>query len=134
MIPREISDACFWDAICNALNVTIIRSSTTTCRPTTTESSAFVSASSLAEVTYKDDKGADQKVQLYVERAAGDAPFESVFQRGVKLRSGPRMLDQIEQLEEYAEPDQRMRACRQMPWREQDCFRFTVGVNVYGRT
>lgn len=68
---------------------------------------AFVSSSGLAEATYKDDKGADQKVQLYVERPSGDSPFESVFKRGVKLRSGPRMIDQCEQIEAYYQPDQR---------------------------
>ncbi len=68
---------------------------------------AFVSASSLAEGVTKDDKGADQKVQLYVERAPGDAPFESVFDKGVKFRTATRAPGQIEQLEAYAPPDGR---------------------------
>lgn len=68
---------------------------------------AFVSTSSLTEVTYKDGEGKDQKVQLYVERAAGDAPFESVFDKGVPFRSGPRLLEQTEQFEEYQMPDAR---------------------------
>ncbi|MCA9136264.1 MAG: DUF1549 domain-containing protein, partial [Planctomycetales bacterium] len=50
---------------------------------------AFVSSGSLAEVAYKDAEGKDQKIQLYIEKAAGDAPFESVFERGTMLRSGP---------------------------------------------
>ncbi len=68
---------------------------------------AYVSTSSLAEVTYKDAEGKDQKVQLYVERAAGDAPFESVFDKGVPFRSGPRLIEQAEQFEEYLMPDAR---------------------------
>lgn len=68
---------------------------------------AYVSTSSLAEVTYKDAEGKDQKTQLYVERAAGDAPFESVFDKGVPFRSGPRLIDQPEQFEEYQMPDAR---------------------------
>ena len=68
---------------------------------------AYVSTSSLTEVTYKDAEGKDQKVQLYVERAAGDAPFESVFDKGVPFRSGPRLIDQAEQFEEYQMPDAR---------------------------
>ena len=68
---------------------------------------AFVSASSLAEGTTKDDKGADQKVQLYIERAAGDAPFESVFDKGIKFRTATRIPGQVEQLEPYLAPDQR---------------------------
>ena len=68
---------------------------------------AFVSTSGLAEATYKDAEGKDQKVQLYVERAAGDAPFESVFDKGVPFRSGPRIVGQTEQFEEYQMPDAR---------------------------
>jgi hypothetical protein len=68
---------------------------------------AFVSAGSLAEATFKDAEGKDQKVQLYVEKAAGDAPFESVFERGTLLRSGTRLMDQPEQFDEYHLPDQR---------------------------
>jgi predicted nucleic acid-binding Zn-ribbon protein len=68
---------------------------------------AFVSASSMAEGTTKDDKGADQKVQLYVERASGDAPFESVFDKGVQFRTATRVPGQIEQIEPYLAPDQR---------------------------
>lgn len=68
---------------------------------------AYVSTSSLTEVTYKDAEGKDQKVQLYVERAAGDAPFESVFDKGVPFRSGPRLIEQTEQFEAYQMPDAR---------------------------
>lgn len=68
---------------------------------------AYVSTSGLTEVTYKDADGKDQKVQLYVERAAGDAPFESVFDKGVPFRSGPRLIEQAEQFEEYQMPDAR---------------------------
>jgi hypothetical protein len=71
---------------------------------------AYVSTSSLAEATYKNAEGKDQKVQLYVERAAGDAPFESVFDKGVPFRSGPRLIDQAEQFEEYQMPDARYAA------------------------
>jgi|694.fasta_scaffold17967_2 hypothetical protein len=68
---------------------------------------AYVSTSGLTEVTYKDAEGKDQKAQLYVERAAGDAPFESVFDKGVPFRSGPRLIEQAEQFEEYQMPDAR---------------------------
>lgn len=68
---------------------------------------AFSAASSLVEVAYKDGEGKDQKVQLYVERAAGDAAFESVFEKGVPFRSGPRLPGQPEQFDAYLLPDQR---------------------------
>lgn len=68
---------------------------------------AFVASSSLAEATYKDSEGKDQKVQLYIEKAAGDAPFESVFEKGTLLRSGTRLVGQPEHFEEYLRPDQR---------------------------
>ncbi len=42
--------------------------------------------------------------------AAGDAPFESVFERGTMLRSGPRLPDQAEQFDDYLRPDQRYAA------------------------
>jgi hypothetical protein len=69
---------------------------------------AFVSASSMTEITYKDDKGADQKVQLYVERPGADAPFESVFDKGVLIRSGPRLVSTGELFEPYQLPDERL--------------------------
>ncbi len=68
---------------------------------------AFVSAGILAEVTYKDAEEKDQKIQLYVEKAAGDAPFESVFERGTTLRSGTRLMGQAEHFDLYQPPDQR---------------------------
>ena len=68
---------------------------------------AFVSAGSLSEATYKDAEGKDKKIQLYVERAAGDAPFESVFERGTMLRSGTRLPDSAEDFDDYLRPDQR---------------------------
>lgn len=68
---------------------------------------AFVSAGSLAEVAYKDAEDKEQKVQLYIEKAAGDAPFESVFERGTLLRSGTRLDGQPEQIDEYHMPDSR---------------------------
>jgi hypothetical protein len=68
---------------------------------------AFFSPSALAEAKYKDDKGAEQKMQLYIERAAGDAPFESVFDKGVLFRTGTRIPGGKEQFEAYELPDQR---------------------------
>ncbi|MFO0014443.1 MAG: DUF1549 domain-containing protein [Planctomycetota bacterium] len=68
---------------------------------------AFVSASTMAEGTTKDDKGADQKVQLYIERAAGDATFESVFDKGIKFRTATRVPGHTEHMEPYLAPDQR---------------------------
>ncbi|MCC6508512.1 MAG: DUF1549 domain-containing protein [Pirellulaceae bacterium] len=69
---------------------------------------AFVSASGLAEGTTKDDKGADVKSQMYIERAGADAPFESVFEKGVPLRTGPRLPVSTEIFEAYLEPDVRL--------------------------
>jgi hypothetical protein len=68
---------------------------------------AFFSPSALAEAKYKDDKGAEQKMQLYIERAAGDAPFESVFDKGVLFRTGARIPGGKEQFDAYELPDQR---------------------------
>ncbi|MFO0084651.1 MAG: DUF1549 domain-containing protein [Pirellula sp.] len=68
---------------------------------------AYVSPSSLLEGKYKDEKGAEQKQQLYVEKASNDAPFESVFEKGVLFRSGPRIIGGIEQFDPYRAPDQR---------------------------
>ena len=71
---------------------------------------AFVSAGSLVEAKFKDDKGAEQKIQIYAERAAGDAAFESVFDKGVFFRTGARVPGVTEQLEDYHAPDQRYQA------------------------
>jgi len=68
---------------------------------------AFVSPSALLEATTKNDQGAEQKIQLYVERASGDAPFESVFDKGVKFRTAARVPGRSEQFEAYAAPDLR---------------------------
>lgn len=69
---------------------------------------AFVAPSKLADATAKDAEGKDLTVQLYVELPAGDAAFESVFNTGFPYRSGPRLPGQIELLEEYTMPDQRL--------------------------
>jgi Protein of unknown function (DUF1549)/Protein of unknown function (DUF1553) len=71
---------------------------------------AYVSPSALVETAFKDAEGKDQKVQLYVEKAAGDAAFESVFDKGVPFRSGPRLPQQPEQFESYTMPDARYAA------------------------
>lgn len=71
---------------------------------------AFFSPSVLAEAKFKDEKGAEQKLQLYLERAAGDAPFESVFDKGVLFRSGTRIPGGKEQFDPYEMPDQRYSA------------------------
>ncbi|MBM3963956.1 MAG: DUF1549 domain-containing protein [Planctomycetes bacterium] len=68
---------------------------------------AFVSAGSMVEGKTTDDKGAEQKLQMYIERAAGDAPFESVFNKGVSFRTASRMLESPEKLEPYLAPDAR---------------------------
>ena len=68
---------------------------------------AYVSSSSLAEGKTTDEKGAEQKLQMYIEKAAGDAPFESVFNKGVPFRSATRGPGQIELFEPYVAPDQR---------------------------
>ena len=68
---------------------------------------AFFSTSSLVEGKTTDDKGAEQKLQMYIEKAAGDAPFESVFNKGVSFRSATRLPGQTEHFETYLAPDQR---------------------------
>ena len=68
---------------------------------------AYVSASSFAEAKYKDDKGAEQKLQLYVERAARDASFESVFDKGILFRTGTRAPGVTESFDPFETPDQR---------------------------
>ena len=68
---------------------------------------AFVSPSSLMEAKFKDDKGAEQKIQIYAERAAGDAAFESVFDKGVLFRTGVRGPKNPEQFDLYQAPDGR---------------------------
>lgn len=68
---------------------------------------AFVSASSLAEGKTTDEKGAEVKLQMYIEKAAGDAPFESVFNKGVSFRSATRAPGQPELFETYLAPDGR---------------------------
>lgn len=71
---------------------------------------AFVSPSSLAEGKTTDEKGAEQKLQMYIEKTAGDAPFESVFNKGVPFRSATRAPGQPEHFEAYLAPDQRYEA------------------------
>lgn len=69
---------------------------------------AFFTPSKLAEATYKDAEGKDQKMQLYVETPGGDPAFESVFDKGVPYRSGPRLPSRAEQFEDYLMPDERL--------------------------
>ncbi len=68
---------------------------------------AFVSPSALVEGTGKDDKGDDIKLQMYIERAANDAPFESVFDKGVMFRTATRLPGELERIEDHLAPDQR---------------------------
>lgn len=69
---------------------------------------AFVSPSALVEGKTTDEKGAEQKLQMYVEKAPGDAPFESVFNKGVSFRSASRVPGGVEKSEAYLAPDQRI--------------------------
>ncbi len=69
---------------------------------------AFFAPSKLSEATYKDAEGKEQKIQLYIEQPAGDAAFESVFNKGVPFRSGPRLPGQAEQFIAYLLPDARL--------------------------
>ncbi len=69
---------------------------------------AFVSGSGLVEITTKNDKGADVKTQMYVERPGANAPFESVFEKGVPFRTGPRLPVSPEIAETYLDPDARL--------------------------
>lgn len=67
----------------------------------------FFSPGGLIEAKYKDEKGAEQKQQMYIERAASDATFESVFDKGVVFRSGARLPGGTERMEQYSAPDDR---------------------------
>lgn len=69
---------------------------------------AFVSPGALAEGKTTDDKGAEQKLQMYIEKPAGDAPFESVFNKGVAFRTATRLPGGLEKLEPYLAPDARL--------------------------
>ena len=71
---------------------------------------AFVSPSSFAETKFKDEKGTEQKLQIYAERAARDAPFESVFDKGILFRTGTRVPGGYESFDPYEAPDERYRA------------------------
>ena len=69
---------------------------------------AFVSPGALAEGKTTDDKGAEQKLQMYIEKPAGDAPFESVFNKGVAFRTATRLPGGFEKLAPYLAPDARL--------------------------
>ena len=71
---------------------------------------AFVASSSFVEAKFKDDKGAEQKLQIYAERAARDAPFESVFDKGILFRTGTRAPGGEESFDPFEAPDQRYQA------------------------
>ncbi len=71
---------------------------------------AFVSPSTLVETKFKDEKGAEQKLQIYAERAARDSPFESVFDKGILFRTGTRAPGDCEFFDPYEAPDERYRA------------------------
>ena len=68
---------------------------------------AFVSSSSFVETKFKDEKGAEQKLQIYAERAARDAPFESVFDKGILFRTGRRAPGGSESFDPFEAPDMR---------------------------
>ncbi|MFO1066689.1 MAG: DUF1549 domain-containing protein [Pirellulales bacterium] len=69
---------------------------------------AFVSSSTMVEGTYKNEKGEDAKSQLYIEKPGADAPFESVFDKGVLIRLGARLPESSEVPEAYDLPDERL--------------------------
>ncbi len=71
---------------------------------------AFVSPSILVETKFKDEKGIEQKLQVYAERAARDSPFESVFDKGILFRTGMRAPGDCEFFDPYEAPDERYRA------------------------
>lgn len=68
---------------------------------------AFFASSSLVEITYKDAENKDQKMKLFVEKAASDTPYESVFAKGKPHWSGPALLDRLPTWEAYQVPSQR---------------------------
>ena len=68
---------------------------------------AFVSSSSFVETKFKDEKGAEQKLQIYAERAARDAPFESVFDKGILFRTATRAPGSTESFDPFEAPDER---------------------------
>ncbi len=59
------------------------------------------------EIAGKNAEDKDVKVTVYLEKPAGDTPFESVFKKGIKLRTGPRLPGLVEVDEAYVYPDQR---------------------------
>lgn len=71
---------------------------------------AFFASSGLVDASTKDEKGAEKKFKMYVERPGADAPFESVFDKGVALRSGPRLPVSTEIFETYLAPDARLQS------------------------
>ena len=67
---------------------------------------AYASPSSFFEAKEKDEKGAEKKVQVYVEKAARDAPFESVFDKGIYFRTGTRAPGMPESFDPFQTPDE----------------------------
>ncbi len=71
---------------------------------------AYVSPSTFVEGKFKDDKGAEQKVQIYAEKAARDAPFESVFDKGIFYRTGTRVPGETEAFDPFETADESYQA------------------------
>lgn len=68
---------------------------------------AFFAPSSMVEIATKDAEGKEVKKQYYIEKAPGDAPFESVFDKGKPHWVGRKLWDAVPQWSGYQLPSDR---------------------------
>lgn len=68
---------------------------------------AFFAPSSMVEIATKDAEGKEVKKQYYIEKAPGDAPFESVFDKGKPHWVGRKLWDSVPQWSGYQLPADR---------------------------
>ncbi|MFN9594374.1 MAG: DUF1549 domain-containing protein [Pirellulaceae bacterium] len=68
---------------------------------------AFFAPSSMVEIATKDAEVKEVKKQYYIEKAPGDAPFESVFDKGKPHWVGRKLWDAVPQWSSYQLPSDR---------------------------
>jgi hypothetical protein len=68
---------------------------------------AFFAPSSMVEIATKDAEGKEVKKQYYIEKAPGDAPFESVFDKGKPHWVGRKLWDAVPKWSDYQLPADR---------------------------
>jgi uncharacterized coiled-coil DUF342 family protein len=68
---------------------------------------SFFAPSSMVEIATKDAEGKEVKKQYYIEKAPGDAPFESVFDKGKPHWVGRKLWDAVPQWSSYQLPSDR---------------------------